>query len=255
MERRSRADKAADMSWVSGRKPVRELLGSSPASIDLVLVAKGRRDTALEDIIRACRGRGVRFRLADKAALDRACQGNHQGVAARCAALEYVDLKELIDLTPSAPLPLLVALDQVQDPGNVGVLARTIYALGGAGLIVCAHGGAFLGPAAVRSSAGALTRLPVARVTNLGRAVTDCARAGLFTYCAQDRPGAVNVLKAGPAMPALLVLGNEEKGLRPGVAKHCAESLFIPLARDFDSLNVAQAGAIMVAEFSRRTAS
>ena len=166
-----------------------------------------------------CRQSGVRFSLVDQAALDRLCREaaqqngseaaplNHQGVVARLTATDFRDLADVLRAASEAPLPLVVALDQVQDPGNVGTLCRTLYALGGAGVILPRHNSAYLGPAAHRA-------------------------ADAFEHAMQ--------------LPAVLVLGNEDKGLRPGVAKRCGRMLRIPLARRFDSLNVAQAGAILL---------
>jgi 23S rRNA (guanosine2251-2'-O)-methyltransferase len=173
-------------------------------------------------------------------------------VAARCAALDYTPLERLLERAPEAPLPLIVALDQVQDTGNVGVLARTVHALGGAGLIVCQHHGAYLGAGAVRSSAGALNKLPVAKVGNLANAMKDCVNYDYTLYCARMTSDSDNVYTAELQTPAVLLLGNEEKGIRPGVSKFAHHSLHIPFQREFDSLNVAQAGAIIVSEFARR---
>ena len=149
------------------------------------------------------------------------------------------------------PWPIRVwwpAFDQVQDPGNVGTLCRTLYARGGAGIILPRHNSAYLGPAARRSAAGALEHLPVTRVTNLGHALDSAEEAGLTIYGAggQSAPNSVNAFTETMHLPAVLVLGNEEKGLRPGTVKRCAHMLRIPLARSFDSLNVAQAGGILL---------
>ena len=218
-----------------GMKPVLELLRTDPQRIDLVFCKKGLRTRDAQDVQQLCRQSGVRFSLVDQAALDRLCREaaqqngndaaplNHQGVVARLTATDFRDLADVLQAAAEAPLPLVVALDQVQDPGNVGTLCRTLYALGGAGVILPRHNSAYLGPAAHRAAAGALERLPVARVTNLAHA---------FEHAMQ--------------LPAVLVLGNEDKGLRPGVAKRCGRMLRIPLARKFDSLNVAQAGAILL---------
>ena len=149
-------------------------------------------------------------------------------------------------LLPFVAVPLVVALDQVQDPGNVGTLCRTLYALGGAGVILPRHNSAYLGPAAHRAAAGALERLPVARVTNLAHALDEAEEAGFSIYGAGCGPDAADAFEHAMQLPAVLVLGNEDKGLRPGVAKRCGRMLRIPLARKFDSLNVAQAGAILL---------
>ena len=161
---------------------------------------------------------------------------------------KYTDKAQLLAAVADAPLPLLLALDQVQDPGNVGTLCRTLYALGGAGLLLPRHNSAYLGPGARRAAAGALEHLPVAQVTNLARALDSADEAGLTIYGAggAEGPNSLDAFTDRMRLPAVLVLGNEDKGLRPGVAKRCAHMLRIPLARSFDSLNVAQAGAVLL---------
>ena len=243
-----------------GLKPVLELLASEPQRIDCVFCKKGLRGADAQEVLNLCRQHNVRFSLVDQVALDRLCrpgghgqgrQGRdgvaHQGVVARLAATGFCELADLFAAAADAPLPVIVALDQVQDPGNVGTICRTLYALGGAGIILPQHNSAYLGPAARRAAAGALEKLPVARVTNLGHALDSAEEAGLVIYGAGgDGASSLDAFTEPMQLPAVLVLGNEDKGLRPGVAKRCAHMLRIPLARSFDSLNVAQAGAVLL---------
>lgn len=243
-----------------GLKPVLELLASEPQRIDLVYCRKGLLSPDLRQVQERCRQHGIRYSLLDGPALDRLCRGSHQGregvahqgVVARLALASYRSLEEVLREVAQAPLPLLLALDQVQDPGNVGTLCRTLHALGGAGLLLPRHNSAYLGPAARRAAAGALERLPVAQVTNLGHALDSAEEAGLTIYgtgcAATGGTGAGNLdpFAVPLQLPAVLVLGNEERGLRPGIAKRCSRLVRIPLARNFDSLNVAQAGAILL---------
>ena len=145
-----------------GMKPVLELLRTDPQRIDLVFCKKGLRTRDAQDVQQLCRQSGVRFSLVDQAALDRLCREaaqqngndaaplNHQGVVARLTATDFRDLADVLQAAAEAPLPLVVALDQVQDPGNVGTLCRTLYALGGAGVILPRHNSAYLGPAGAR---------------------------------------------------------------------------------------------------------
>jgi 23S rRNA (guanosine2251-2'-O)-methyltransferase len=237
---------------LAGLKPVLELLERAPASVDQVYVRKGRPGGRTDPILDLCRRARVRFTLVPGEALDRMLPHvRHQGVAARLRGTDSVPWADLLAQAPHAPLPLLLALDQVQDPGNVGTLARTLYALGAAGLVLPRHNSAFLGSGARRAAAGALECLPVAEVTNLSRALEDASLAGFTVYAAARRPDSLDALTAAPQLPALLVLGGEDRGIRPGVLRHCRHSLAIPFLRGFDSLNVAQAGAILVACFAR----
>ncbi|MFW5489301.1 MAG: 23S rRNA (guanosine(2251)-2'-O)-methyltransferase RlmB [Desulfovibrio sp.] len=238
---------------IAGRKPVLELLQRSPERVEAVFVQKGARWDKGGHILDACRASGVRFRLCQKQELDKLFDGNHQGVVAQIMSRGFVELEDLLDLALQSPVPLVTALDQVQDPGNVGALARTLYALGAGGMMLPKHGAARLGTGAYKASAGALDMLPLSRVTNLSRALETCIEKGFFVYGAALGPSSLNAFSAPLTLPAVLVLGNEEKGLRPGVAKRCDELVHIPMGRDFDSLNVAQAGAILAAQFVRST--
>ncbi|WP_319469694.1 RNA methyltransferase [uncultured Pseudodesulfovibrio sp.] len=238
--------------YVVGNKPVMELLRDDPSRVDFVAFRKGKHDKHLEEVLALCKAQNVPFKSVSTKDLDFMYRGNHQGIAARCAALSYTPLETMLETAPDAPLPLIIALDQVQDTGNVGVLARTLYALGGAGLIVCQHHGAYLGAGAVRSSAGALNKLPVAKVGNMANAIKDAVNYDYTVYCARAGQNSLDAYTADLETPAVLILGNEEKGIRPGVAKFSHHSIQIPFLREFDSLNVAQAGAILVSEFAKR---
>ena len=242
-----------------GIKPVTELLLHSPEKIDAVFLRKGRKDKDSDKILDLCRKAGVRFSLVDDSFMDRLWPGRHQGAIARLFATGFLEFDDLLGRAPDAPLPLLVALDQVQDPGNAGALARTLYALGGAGLIVPRHNGVFLGAAAARVAAGALDKLAVTKVTNLAQALDTALDAGFSVYGAAAAAAlaasdtntvAENVFSFTPCLPAILVLGSEETGIRPIIRKRCSGFISIPFAREFDSLNVAQAGAIIISAFA-----
>lgn len=244
-----------------GLKPVLELLQAAPQRIDTLFVRKGLRHAESARLLDVCRAASVRFRLVDDAVLDRLCPRNagtahtqHQGVVARLASADFADYATMLATVADAPLPLILALDQVQDPGNVGTLARSLYALGGAGLLLPRHNSAYLGAGARRCAAGALERLPVACVTNLAHALDEAEEAGLAIVGAHYSPHSHNACIVPLPLPAVLVLGNEGKGLRPGVAKRCGFMVHIPFLRTFDSLNVAQAGAMLLALWLCRNA-
>ena len=264
--------KSENLNILPGLKPVLELLQSDAGKIDHVFLRKGRSNKESNLVLDLCREHHVRFTLSEDDALSRLCDGvQHQGVAARLRGMSYIPAEDLLEQAFDAPLPLIVALDQVLDPGNVGTLVRTLYALGVAGLIVPRHNSAFLGPGAQRSAAGSLEKLPISEVVNLARTVELAAKSGFTTYCAQL--GGINALASHAPqsqqsddskiitrdntestilqLPALLVLGSEESGVRQGVQKHCHHNLSIPFLREFDSLNVAQAGAILTSCFLR----
>ncbi len=267
-------DEDAAQTLLPGVNPVLELLRSDPARVDTVFIRKGRHDKRSDEIIDICRAAGVRFALVDDQMLEKLLRGHGahpqnsprslqdalracQGVLARLYSAGFVELDELLGQVMQAPLPLLLALDQVQDPGNAGTLARTLYALGGAGLVVPRHNGVYLGSAAAKASAGALARLPVAKPANLGQALDAAADLGFNIYGAvmqeEGGPEAESAFAFTPRLPAVLVLGSEEGGIRPGIAKRCDKLIYVPMLRDFNSLNVAQAGAIILAEMAKNS--
>lgn len=256
-----------------GIKPVLEILENSPERVDAVFLRKGRHGKEMERIVDVCRRAGVRFSLLDPPSFSRIYSGSSQGAVARLFEAGFVEVEDLYASIMEAPLPLVLALDQVQDPGNAGALARTLYALGGAGMIVPRHNGVYLGAAAAKSAAGALERLPVAKSANLGQAVDAAKKLGITVYGAAGAPAIEKVLldkkersgKGGQAvpcvpvldafsadfrLPAMLILGSEESGIRPMLEKRCDFLVSIPMLRDFDSLNVAQAGGIIISAFA-----
>lgn len=240
-------------SIVAGKKSVLEYLAQAGDKVDIIWLQKGK-DKELGHLLELCRSKKIRFQFVDKPALDRTA-GNlkHQGVLARVFQPGFYSADILLQKLHTAKLPLILALDQVQDSGNLGVLARTMLALGGAGLILPKNRTAYPGARAEKSAAGALSRLPMARVTNLARFLELCQAEKVYCYYTGTDSDCRELYAANLELPAVLVLGNEEKGVRPGVRKRCAYGLRIPMSGDLDSLNVAQAGAIVVGELLRRS--
>ncbi|EFI32942.1 RNA methyltransferase, TrmH family, group 3 [Desulfonatronospira thiodismutans ASO3-1] len=228
---------------VLGKKPVMEALEENPEHIDLVLVKKPV-PRGLDPVISRCRQLHVRFKLVPDQELQQ-MGAARQGIAARLRMQTLVDLDLLLNNTTRAVFPVLLLLDQVQDPGNLGTLARTLAALGGAGIIIPRDRSAPLGPGAMKASAGALNRIGVAQVTNLARTLDHIDQAGFNIYAATMDQGQ-SVLEQTFVFPAVLVLGGEEKGIRPNVLKRCPGKIHIPMAGGMDSLNVAHAGALIL---------
>ena len=237
-----------------GLKPVLELLHDSPNKIKTLLYRKNLREAAR--IKELASRAGVKQTIVTQAELDNICSSvghiaAHQGVVAILSDLNFLTLPQILASTSNAPVPLLLALDQVQDPGNLGALARTAWALGAAGILIPTHDSAKPGAGAMKSSAGALARLPICLVSNLARALDEAEEAGFAIYgaCLTNPGGKIlqNAFNAVWNFPAVLVLGSERNGIRPGVLKRCGCLLAIPFARPFDSLNIAQAGSILIA--------
>jgi 23S rRNA (guanosine2251-2'-O)-methyltransferase len=243
---------------LAGRHPVLEALRSRTRPIEEVLVEVEARDRHA-DIVALARQRGVRLGRVPRVALTAlAGSSHHQGVVARVAPRAYAELEDLLAVPATRGEPaLFLALDQVQDPGNVGNLLRTAEALGVHGALLLRHQAAGLTPHVVRTAAGALEYLAVARVGNLAHALERLKQEGCWIV------GAVaEGREHGTPAPApwatdlrgalVLVLGGEGRGLRPLVARTCDILVTIPLAGRVGALNVAAAGAALLYEVRRQ---
>lgn len=172
---------------------------------------------------------------------------DHQGVVAWCEPFRYADAYELA----AGQRPLLVCLDQVTDPHNLGAVARSAEGAGASGLVVPAHGSARVTPVVSRSSAGAIEHLPVAVVPNLARYLAEVKSDDLWAYAA-DAEGTVTIWDADLTGGVALVLGGEGKGVRPLVRRTCDAVIAIPLAGRVASLNVSVAAAVLLFEARRQ---
>jgi 23S rRNA (guanosine2251-2'-O)-methyltransferase len=241
---------------LAGRHPVLEALRGGTRPIDEILVAGDDRGRHA-DILALARRRGIRYTPVPRAALTAlAGTAHHQGVVARVAPRQYAELEELL-LVPGrrGEVALFLALDQVQDPGNVGNLLRTAEALGVHGVTLPRHQAAGLTPHVLRAAAGALEHLPVARVANLARSLEVFKQAGCWVVGGvAEGAGALPPWAVDLRGALALVLGSEGRGLRPLVARQCDALVRIPLQGRVASLNVAAAGAALLYEVARQRA-
>ena len=193
---------------------------------------------------------GRRIHVKQERELTEAAQTrDHQGVLAWVEPYKYADAYELA----SVERPLLVGLDQVSDPRNLGAVIRTAEGAGATGVIVPAHGSARVTPAVARSSAGAVEHLPVAVVTNLARFLGDVKSGDLWVVgAAGDAPR--SMWEADLSGGLALVFGAEGKGLRPLVRRTCDGLVSIPLEGSVESLNVSVAAAVLLYEAKRQRA-
>jgi 23S rRNA (guanosine2251-2'-O)-methyltransferase len=184
----------------------------------------------------------------EKELSERAETRDHQGVLALVEPFRYADAYELA----AGAKPLLVVLDRVTDPRNLGAVCRSAEGAGATGVIVPAHGSAVVTPAVARSSAGAVEHLPVAVVTNLARYLEEVKGADLWVYGAAGEAPARPMWDVDLSGGVALVLGAEGKGLRPLVRRTCDALVAIPLAGQVESLNVSVAAAVLLYEARRQ---
>jgi 23S rRNA (guanosine2251-2'-O)-methyltransferase len=177
---------------------------------------------------------------------------DHQGVVARVTAAEYVDVEDLLGVARDRGEPVfLLALDQVQDPRNLGALLRTADAFGAHGVVIPKHHAVGLTEAAARTAMGAVEHVRVARATNVVAALETLKESGVWVHGATLGNG-VAPWAADLRGPVCLVLGSEGEGLRPLVARACDVLLTIPMTGGVGSLNVSAAGAVLAYEVSRQ---
>ena len=171
----------------------------------------------------------------------------HQGVVAAVEPYPYVEGSELL----AAENPLIVALDEVQDPQNLGAVARTAEAVGATGLVIPERRSAEVTAAAAKASAGAVEHLAIARVRNLADFLADAKEAGAWVYGAEGSPDAQPYDEPDYAGGVVLVMGAEGKGLRPRVRASCDVLVSLPLRGRIESLNVSAAAAVLLYEAAR----
>ncbi len=236
------------MPWTWGVHAVETVLREAPDQVmELWLVQSRRPGEARTRVRSVAEQAGVRFRLVTDAQL-RAAVGDvaHQGVAARVSDFEYADEDTLLALEGPC---LLVALDEVQDPHNLGAIIRTACGLGASGVVIPRHRSASVTPAVRKVSAGATSRLPVARVTNLSRFLAQARDRGFWVYGAVV-DGGERVPGVALADRAVLVVGSEGAGLRRGVREQCDVVVTLP-SGGVESLNVSVAAALLIWEWAR----
>jgi 23S rRNA (guanosine2251-2'-O)-methyltransferase len=241
-----------DRIW--GRNPVLALLRSGGRRTDEIAVLAGARGPLSEIVALARRG-GVKvsYRTRDQLTAI-AGTADHQGVVARVAAADYADLDELLALPARRhQVPFFLALDQVQDPRNLGALLRTADAFGVHGVIVPKHHAVGLTEAAARTAMGAVEYVAVARETNLVSSLETLKKSGIWVYGAA-LGGGMPPWSADLTGPLCLVLGSEGEGLRPLVARTCDVLVSVPMRGGVGSLNVAAAGAALCYEVTRQRA-
>jgi 23S rRNA (guanosine2251-2'-O)-methyltransferase len=239
--------------WVAGRNSVLEALAANIPVTTMYVAERTERDTRLRDAFRLAADRGIAVLEVTRAELDRMTdRAVHQGLALKVPAYDYADPAELLDRArDTGRPPLLVALDSVTDPRNLGAVIRSAGAFGVHGVVVPERRAAGMTASAWKTSAGAAARVPVARATNLTRAINDYKAAGLMV-AGLDAAGSVEVSELDlAAEPLLLVVGSEGKGLSRLVKESCDVLVRIPMASTTESLNAGVAAGIALYEIDR----
>lgn len=245
----------ASTELVVGRNPVLEALRTHTPTTALYVALSIDTDERITEIVRTATDRGVPLLEVSRAELDRMTGGVlHQGVGLQVPPFAYEPFEDLLAAASEAANPLLVALDGVTDPRNLGAVVRSAAAFGAQGLFLPERRAAGMTATAWRTSAGAAARIPVAQVTNLTRALQACQATG-FTVVGLDADGATDLYDLDLAVsPLVLVVGSEGRGLSRLVGATCDLRVSIPITSTVDSLNASVAAAVALAEVARRRA-
>jgi len=225
---------------VYGRRAVREALRGNREVLELWATERALK---AEDWLAEAKPK----ERADRELTERADTRDHQGVLAVVEPFRYADAYALA----GAERPLLVVLDRVTDPRNLGAVCRSAEGAGATGVVVPAHGSAIVTPAVARASAGAVEHLPIGVVTNLARYLEEVKGADLWIYGAAGE-SSVSMWETDLTGGIVLVLGAEGKGLRPLVRRTCDALVSIPLGGRVESLNVSVAAAVLLYEARRQ---
>ncbi|MFZ0212681.1 MAG: 23S rRNA (guanosine(2251)-2'-O)-methyltransferase RlmB [Candidatus Acidiferrales bacterium] len=245
------------MNLLAGIHAVEEALAAS-RPLDRILIARGQRGSRIQKILDQARANGVPVRFEDRVQLDRAAGGeHHQGVVAFAASRRALEIEDLLagggktDATGNAREELLVLLDSIEDPHNVGAIVRTALAAGATGVVIPERRAAGLTETVERVSAGALAHLPVARVKNLARAIEQIKEAG-FWLVGLDEHAEKNYTEVDYKGRIAIVMGSEGTGLHDLVRKRCDFLVSIPTTGPVRSLNVSVAAGVVLFEAVRQ---
>lgn len=237
---------------VYGVHPVREALRAG--RVQALFVAEGESGVALKEVLDAARDKGVQPIPRVRAQLDALAHGGvHQGAIAVVGEYNYAQLDELLALARrEGRAPLILVLDSVQDPQNLGALVRSAHVAGVHGVVIPKDRAVGVTPAVVKASAGATEHVKIATVVNVARALEELRQAGVWIAGAVAAGGSKAPWEIDFTVPMALVLGAEGKGIRPLVLRGCDLLVKIPMLGKVASLNVGAAGAMLLYEIVRQ---
>ena len=248
MEKNRRpAPRTEDESVIVGRNPVMELLKSG-RDIEKLYIQKGEREGSITKIFAEAKKRNIVISEVDKKRLDELSFGNaHQGVAAIASSVEYKTVEEIVlSAREKGEAPLIVVCDGVEDPHNLGAIIRCADGAGAHGVIVSKRHCPVIGQTVFKSSAGAASYVPIAKVANIASAIDELKEMGVWTFAAEA--DGVHYKNADFKGAVAIVLGSEGEGVSRLVREKCDFTVSIPMRGHVNSLNVSTAGAVLLFE-------
>jgi len=246
------AKRSDETETVLGRNPVLECLRAGVPATALYVALGAEADERLTESVSRAADLGISILEVPRTDLDRMSANHlHQGIALQVPPYTYAHPDDLVAAARDSPPALLVALDNISDPRNLGAIVRSVAAFGGHGVMIPQRRSASVTAVAWRTSAGAAARVPVARATNLTRALKDWADRGLRVI-GLDAGGDTALDDLDGTDPLVLVVGSEGKGLSRLVRQTCDEVVSIPMAGQTESLNASVAAGVVLAEIARQ---
>ena len=235
---------------VFGIRPVVEAI-ESHKQIEKLYIKRGAEGQLMNELKDLCMRHHLRWQEVPVEKLNRLTRGNHQGVVAQMAAIDYVSVEDILERVPEDETPLIVVFDGVTDIRNFGGIARSAECAGAHGLITPLKNSAPVNADAIKTSAGALNVIPVARVGSIRNTLKSLQMEGFQIVAATEKSRKL-LYDADFRKPTAIVMGAEDVGISKEVLKLCDEQLAIPLIGHIESLNVSAAAAIMLFEVVRQ---
>ena len=234
------------MEVIYGINSIRDLLRQNKSGWEKIIIASGRSGASVKEIIETARIKNIPVEFCERKYLEKLVgTSENQGIIALCNDFVYADLDVLIkNRNKSFNFDLILVLDSIMDPQNLGSIIRVAHCLGANGIVIPEDRAAQVTAAVNKASAGSVQQIPVARVVNLSQTLDYFKDKGFWVFGAETH-GGKSLLQMDFNCSVVLVLGGEEKGIRPLVKKKCDFLITIPLMGNFDSLNVSVAAGII----------
>ena len=247
----SRPSQSSDTSSIYGLRPVIEAIDGD-VQIDRIMLQNGLSGALVTDLKGRIRDRNIPFQYVPVEKLNRLTKGNHQGVVALISPITYHQAMEMIpQLMESKETPVVLMLDHITDVRNFGAIVRTAECAGVDAVVIPDHGSAQVGDDAVKTSSGALLRMPICREGNLKTVLNLARQCGLQIVAATEK-GGTDYLEVDFKRPTLLIMGAEETGISPELLKLADTRAKLPIMGQIQSLNVSVAAAVFLYEILRQ---
>ena len=235
---------------IFGLRPLIEAIEAGK-TFEKIYLKKGADGVLFNELVALCKQHRIREQWVPVEKLNYLTRGNHQGAVGVTSAIEYVDVHEMLESVPEGETPLIVLFDGVTDVRNFGAIARSAECAGAHGLILPLKNSAPVNAEAMKSSAGALSLIPVCRVGSLRNTLRMLQAEGLQVVGASEKSDSV-LYDADLTGPTVLVMGSEDTGISKEVLKLCDKQVSIPMSGTIESLNVSAAAAVLLFEVVRQ---